>query len=62
MCEGCKARITPFLDQDEKIKSWNLDLDDENKVLTVEGEGISEEEAISIISKAGYQASGVNRE
>ena len=56
MCEGCKARITPFLDQEEKIENWNLDLNDENKVLYVEGEEISVEEVIKLISKAGYQA------
>ena len=57
MCEGCKSRITPFLDGEKQIKSWQINLEDENKVLTVEGEGISGEDIIEILKKAGYKGS-----
>ena len=59
-CDGCKARITPFLDKHEGIKSWELNLGDENKILTIEEEGISSEEVIDILRETGYQASSLD--
>jgi len=60
MCEGCKSRITPLLDREEGIESWQVDLEDENKILTVESDDVSGEEVIDILQKAGYLASFLN--
>ena len=60
MCDGCKAKITPFLDKEEGIKNWKINLQDENKTLTIEEEGISSEEVIDLLKKIGYQASSLD--
>lgn len=54
-CEGCVAKIKPFLDGDDKIKNWNVDLSKSPKVLSVESESISAEEVKDLLAKAGYK-------
>ncbi|MFC2123271.1 heavy-metal-associated domain-containing protein [Bacteroidota bacterium] len=60
MCDGCKSRITPLLDREKGIKGWELNLADENKTLTIEENGITKEEVIDLLGKAGYKASSLD--
>jgi len=55
-CKNCLRAVTPFLNDEFRIKRWEVDLDDPWKILTIEGEGITNKEVISILSKAGYKA------
>ena len=54
-CGGCIQKVKPYLDDLKEIKTWNVDLDSPDRILTVEGE-ISEETIIRAISIAGYRA------
>jgi copper chaperone len=54
-CGGCLQKVKPYLDDLKEIKSWNVELDSPDRVLTVEGE-TSEESIIQAISIAGYKA------
>ncbi|PIP55388.1 MAG: hypothetical protein COX07_00220 [Bacteroidetes bacterium CG23_combo_of_CG06-09_8_20_14_all_32_9] len=56
-CSGCTARLNDVFKTEPRIKSWEVDLNHKNKILTVSYEGISETEIIQIIRKAGYAAS-----
>lgn len=55
-CAGCMYAIKPFMDQIKGVKSWNVDLDDPDKTVTVESETAQAEEIKYAISKAGYTA------
>jgi len=55
-CGGCIAKVKPYLDQTPGIAHWEVDITDQNKILTVESDGISEEEIMEIVGKTGYRA------
>jgi copper chaperone len=54
-CGGCIATVTPFLNDLETVRSWKVDVDNADKVLTVEGSA-SAPEVIDVLNKAGYKA------
>jgi copper chaperone CopZ len=54
-CGGCIASVKPHLDNADGICGWNVDTANKDKVLTVKSEGITEEQVIHIIKKAGFK-------
>jgi copper chaperone len=57
-CGGCISKVKPFLDKTEGVKSWSVDLNSPDRILTVEGE-ISSDLIIKAIAAAGYRADKV---
>jgi copper chaperone CopZ len=55
-CNHCLNKITPVLNSDESITEWNVDLANEDKVLTVKGEHVDGNSVIESLSKVGYMA------
>lgn len=55
-CGGCVQKVSGFLNENENIKSWNVDLDNNPKILTVESDKNIVNEIIEGFSKAGYKA------
>ncbi|WP_025763320.1 heavy-metal-associated domain-containing protein [Dyadobacter tibetensis] len=58
-CDGCVQAIKPALDQDNKISSWEVDLADPNKTLTV----VTDHNPLAIrqlLESAGYQAENIS--
>ncbi len=55
-CGGCKAQVTPALNETSGIKHWDVDTSDKDKVLTVRADGLSAAEIINVVQKAGYKA------
>jgi copper chaperone CopZ len=55
-CNGCKAAITPYLDNEPSISNWRVDIYDEDRVLTVEGESLEPEVIVGLLKQAGYFA------
>ncbi len=55
-CSGCKAKVANLLNNELAIKSWDIDLNDPDRILTIEGENISEETILELVKKAGYTA------
>ena len=54
-CGGCVATVTPFLNGDEYVENWTVDLESADRVLKVETSH-SPEEIQQLIKKAGYVA------
>ena len=54
-CGGCVAGVTPFLNGDENVENWTVDLESADRVLKVETTH-SPEEISELIKKAGYVA------
>ncbi|CAG4990529.1 hypothetical protein DYBT9275_00550 [Dyadobacter sp. CECT 9275] len=54
-CDGCVATVTPFLNGDEHIENWQVDLQSADRVLTVTTDQ-SAAEISELVKKAGYAA------
>lgn len=55
-CGSCVASVTPHLNANCNIKSWEVDTANPQKVLTVETDTLSDEAVREIVVKAGYKA------
>ena len=53
-CGGCIATVTPHLNSAETVEKWEVDLANPNKILSVHGENLSENEVMEKVQKAGY--------
>lgn len=53
-CGGCVASVKPHLDNADGICHWEVDTTNKDKVLTVKSEGMTEQEIIDTIKKAGF--------
>ena len=54
-CDGCVAKVAPFLNSNPSITAWRVDTDNPDKVLTVEGENLEHRSIIAAIRTAGYK-------
>ena len=54
-CGGCVASVKPHLDNADGICHWEVDTTNKDKVLTVKSTGITEEQVIETIQKAGFK-------
>lgn len=57
-CTGCLAAVTPHLNETVGERNWLVDLDNPQKILTVESDS-SENEIIAALKEAGFQAEKV---
>ncbi len=55
-CNGCLTKVTPFLEGAKGIVDWNVDLLSAEKTLTVNSNGISQDEIKDAVKKAGFNA------
>lgn len=54
-CNGCIATVTPFLNSETTIQNWKVDIQNPNKILTVEGERITKDRIVSKVKEAGFK-------
>ncbi len=54
-CSGCVAKVTPKLNEEKGIKSWEVDTENLNKVLTVKADQLTAELVIEVVKKAGFK-------
>lgn len=54
-CGGCVAKVTPVLNKETGIKHWAVDTNSPHKILTIEKDGISQDEIMTAIKKTGFQ-------
>jgi copper chaperone CopZ len=43
-CSGCLSKVTPFLNEEKNIKKWDVNLESDDRILTVETSDLTEEE------------------
>ncbi len=55
-CGGCVATVKPHLDNAEGICHWDVDTANSDKILTVHSDGITREQVLEIVKKAGFKA------
>ena len=59
-CASCVAQVAPGLDAAEGICHWDVDTSGREKILSVHSDGISREEIMDTVRKAGYEIESVN--
>lgn len=52
-CSSCVRSVTPFLDDVDGVTIWRVDVEDDRKVLTVEGSAPATE-IIKMVEEAGF--------
>ena len=55
-CNNCLSKVSPKLDEETKIESWEVDLNSDDRILTVNSENITNEEVFKTVLKAGFIA------
>lgn len=55
-CGGCVSKVKADLDSADGICEWEVDTTNNDKILTVKADGITEDEIITIIKKKGFKA------
>jgi copper chaperone len=56
MCSSCIAKVTPTLNDIAGEANWKVDIQNPEKILTVNGGSVTEEEVIKAVGKAGFKA------
>lgn len=59
-CEGCIAKVTPFLNEAEGISHWEVNTASKDKILTVQTESTAKETVIRKVQEAGFKIEWVN--
>lgn len=55
-CNGCIAKVSPALNKAEGITTWEVDITNPQKMLTVSTSQLNDDEIIAIVKGAGYNA------
>jgi copper chaperone len=59
-CGGCVASVKPHLDNAEGICHWEVDTQSKDKIFTVRSEGITKDQIIETVQKAGFKIELLN--
>ena len=54
-CNGCLSKVKPFLDELEGVVKWEVDIENPQKILTVQSNELSADQIQEAVIKAGYQ-------
>jgi len=54
-CDGCIDTIKPYLNYKSKIKEWEVDMANPDKVLTITTD-FSEKDIVNMLKNIGYSA------
>jgi len=60
-CSGCVARVTPKLNETKGVKSWKVDTENPDKILTVEMEAPGSESIVEAVKKAGFSIEPIKK-
>ena len=52
-----KLRIKNVLDASQKVLKWNIDMDDEDRVLRIVSDSLRPEQIISLLDYVGFECS-----
>ena len=55
-CGGCVSKVKADFDNADGICEWNVDTANNDKILTVKADWITEYEIIAIVKKKGFKA------
>ena len=53
-CGNCVAKVKPLLDSNPNIRHWEVDTQNPDKILTVQGEEVQPREVQDLVQEAGF--------
>ena len=53
-CNSCLSKVKPFLDELEGVIKWEVDIENPQKILTVQSNELSADQIQEAVIKAGY--------
>jgi len=56
---GCISKVTPFLNEQKGVDSWEVDTDNPDKILTIESNGTTEEDVKAALQKIGFKTESI---
>jgi len=59
-CDGCIAKVTPYLNQTKGIEKWEVDTTSPQKILIVETSTVKAKDIIGVLKNAGYSVEYLN--
>jgi copper chaperone len=54
-CNGCLSKVSPQLNDVNGIEEWSVDLENPEKILTVNTSSASEEDILNAVKKVGFK-------
>ena len=58
-CSACIARVGPVLDAATDIEGWEVDLNDDHRILTIKTKSLTAAEVSDTVKKAGFNAEAI---
>lgn len=55
-CTGCLSKVRPVLDNEEKIETWEVDLQSDDRILTVKTNDMEVKEVQEKLAEVGFEA------
>ena len=55
-CTGCLSKVTPVMNDEKAIQQWDVNLEHDDRTLTVETNDLSAEEVQKIVGKVDFKA------
>ena len=54
-CNGCLSKVTPKLNEILKEQSWSVDLESDDRILTVNDDSVSVDAVVSAVKSVGFE-------
>jgi len=54
-CNGCLSKVTPKLNEILEEQSWSVDLESDDRILTVNDDNVSVDEVVSAVKSVGFE-------
>ena len=54
-CNGCLSKVTPKLNDILSDNSWSVDLESEDRILTVNDDNVSVDAVMSAVKSVGFE-------
>ena len=54
-CGGCVRAVTGPLNEEPAISNWQVDTNNPDKILTVQGDNVQPEQVIRAVQEAGFE-------
>jgi len=54
-CNGCLSKVTPKLNEFLEEQSWSVDLESDDRILTVNDDNVSVDVVVSAVKSVGFE-------
>lgn len=55
-CTGCLSKVKPVLDSEDRIETWEVDLQSDDRILTLKTNDMEVEEVQGKLAEVGFEA------